>query len=214
MKSLFLAVCLGLMTGRVFGQGQVIMSTAVGDTYAKFSNTVSASFFTGGSIYVALYWSTNAETLAAGGGTQVTNSTAATPVGVNGSGIATNTPSGFVASTTGGGNRFIGPRAGQLTYFQLRAWSANSGVYSYGDALTSGDPNVFVSRITGPNAAPIVSATPTLNSLANPPVLAWNPGSTSSSQAISVAMDPVPEPSTIALVGLGLAGLIFIRRRR
>jgi hypothetical protein len=223
MKKLIVAACVGLTSLVAFGQGQVVLSTSASGTYAKFSNTVSSTFFGGSSVYIGLYWAADQATLASGGGTLAlyagTNSVTGgfNAAGTNGTGLAIMTGGGFVATTTFGGNRFTSlAQAGQTTYFQLRAWSA--GYSTYADALASGSSSVFVSRYDPADprgfVAPIVTAQTSASSSSPVNTVLWNPTATAAAQAISIAMDPVPEPSTIALVGLGLAGLIFIRRRK
>jgi hypothetical protein len=216
MKKLLLTAGVALASYGAFAQGLVGMNTSGNGAYAKFSNTVSSVFFTGNQIYVALYWAPDAATLAAGGGTQVTNSASGTPVGIGGAGIATNNAAGFITGSTLGGNRFIAGQAGVSTFFQLRAWSSSSGALTYADAVAAAaiDPNIFLTHTSGTGAAPIVSATPTPDALTAPPAILWNAGSTAAAQAIAIPLFAVPEPSTIALIGLGLAGLIFIRRRK
>lgn len=190
-----------------YGQGQVAINTAAGNAYVKYTNTVAGGYASGNSFYAGLYWATDAATLAAGGGTLVANG------GTNGTGLAifgSGGAAGYVAATTFGGNRTILPQAGVLTFFQLRAWSSTFS--SYAAALT-GDSTTLISKLTGPGASPIVSATPTAANGVPVPQILWAPGSSASAPFVAELV-PVPEPSTIALVGLGLAGLYFIRRRK
>jgi hypothetical protein len=84
--------------------------------------------------------------------------------------------------------------------FQVRAWTASSGA-DWNTALASGSGNagktgVFENATGNPAASP-----PT-----NPALLTgWN---------APLIVTPIPEPSTIALAGLGLASLLVIRRRK
>jgi hypothetical protein len=217
MRKLIIAMCAGLATLAAFGQGQVVLTTSSPETYAKFSNAITGTFYTGDSLYVGLYWAPDQATLENGGGTLATASQTNTisggllPAGTNGTGLAIMTAGGFIGATTFGGNRFTSlAQAGQVTYFQLRAWSP--GYDTYADALASGLPQVVVSAISGVGAAPIVAAVPTATPAGVVNNVLWNPGATTSGQAIAIGI-AVPEPSTIALVGLGLAGLVLRRRR-
>jgi len=202
----------------VLGQSAVSMNTAGANTYARFTTSVgSGSYMTNGSLYVALYWAATSNELYTGHGTMATNATAGTLAGIAGHpGIATNSANGLVNVASGGGNRYIGVpgvgREGVVTYFQLRAWTG--GYSTYEDAVASGSPAVDVSRFAGANMAPIITNTPSIGALGFVGPCAWNPGSSSSAQSIFIAMDPVPEPGTIALIGLGVTTLIFIRRRK
>jgi hypothetical protein len=217
MKKLLLTAGVALASFGVLAQGLVVMNTSGFNAYAKFSNLVSSVFFTGNQIYVALYWATDAATLAAGGGNLATNMAADTPGGTNGTGVAILNSLGFITSGTFGGNRFIEGRAGQSTFFQLRAWTANSGVFTYAEAaaMVFIDTSIIISQVSGTLAAPIVQATPSADALSLPSQIQWNPGATTASQTIGIPLAVlIPEPSTIALIGLGLAGLVFISRRK
>lgn len=207
MKKLIIAAISCAVAVCAFGQGQVSMNTAGAGAYVKFSNTVANAWAVGDAFRAGLYWASDAATLQAGGGTLVGG-----PGGTNDTGLAifTGGTGGFVAGTTFGGNRTIASRAGLSTFFQLRAWS--TGFASYEAAVASGQSGVLRSLVTGANSAPVVSAVPTPDSLAIVPSILW--GGPSSSAPMVVSLVPVPEPSVIALGVLGLAGALFIRRRK
>jgi len=200
MKKLFLTAFACITTLVAFGQGVVSINTAGANAYVKYSNTVDSVLCSGTLFNAGLYWASDSATLASGGGSLV--------VGL--ANFGTGTSSGYVLGTTGGGNRTIASQAGTLTYFQLRAWS--TGFSDYASAL-AGPAGTLFSVISGPNAAPIVSATPTSTSGQSPTVIAWAPGS-SSGAPLFVNLIAVPEPSVIALGVLGLGGLLFLRRRK
>jgi len=105
-----------------------------------------------------------------------------------------------------GGSRTIPTVAGGLqAYFQVRVWEASAGatwdVASVRPgALVGGDTTGYRGPIIGPYQ------TAALGSGANPPP------NLVGLQSFSLYV--VPEPATIALGALGLAGLLFIRRRK
>ncbi|MBE0544087.1 MAG: PEP-CTERM sorting domain-containing protein [Verrucomicrobia bacterium] len=109
--------------------------------------------------------------------------------------------------TGGGAGYFVGGTqvvpgvaGGATAWVQILAWDTTAGA-SYAAALASGMDNVYgfsgiFSVVTGnPNAEP--PGTPAL---------------LTGLESFSLVV--VPEPSTIALAGLGLAGLLLFRRRK
>jgi len=207
-----------VVTRCTFAQGLVSMSTCIHDSYVRYSNTVTGVWVSGSDTLAGLYWAENAQTLASGGGHLIRGG------GTNQTGLAvflTGKAAGFIGSTSFGGNRTVESRVGQLTYFQVRAWSA--GFDSYEAAAGSGRPDVLISRLTGEGAAPVAGAVPSPTIISPPPWIPWAPGSPTldpvvvwmvSAGLTTDRIVPVPEPSTIAMVGLGLLGLLFIRRRK
>jgi hypothetical protein len=192
-----------------YGQGLVGMNSVQTGAYVRFSNDVAnvavargwvanAAGSTQGSLgYVnsGLYWSFASDPM---------TMHLVEPLATFGTGST----AGMITTTSGGGTRTVLNGASPVTtaaYFQLRAWSGPFATYEL--ALASGDPNVLVSKLT----APIVSATPSTASGLPATIIRWGGSSTA---PILVEMVPAPEPSTLALVGLGLMGLIFIRRRK
>lgn len=98
-----------------------------------------------------------------------------------------------------------------IVFFQIRGWSANAGL-TWAEAQpiieAKSDPAVFFGESVIGQVAPKVA-----------PATALNVFTMTASGANGVPIDgfdlvPVPEPSTFALIGLGLAGLYFIRRRK
>lgn len=203
-KLVLLSAVLGIAGTAAFGQGTVALLTSSLNAYVKFSNTVSQTFYTSASVpalAIGVYSASDAATLQSGGGSLFGGST-----------LATLNFGGYINGSTGGGNKTDVSRAGLTTYFQLRAWTG--GYATYAEAIAAGQaaPNtVWATLLT----APVVSANPTADSLALVPTLAWNPGSSATSMALGIPVSPVvPEPSVIALGVLGLAGALFIRRRK
>jgi hypothetical protein len=119
-------------------------------------------------------------------------------------------PANFSTVAAQAGLFFGGPRTVPLTPLgtgvitaQIRVWDTASGS-SYAAALASGNPNTLVGEsilfqvtLADPSLVPPGIPT-TMTALNGHP---WN-------------VHPVPEPSTLALAGLGLAGIMMLRRRK
>lgn len=203
MKKLLTLAIIGATAVGAFAQGVIGINTAGANAYVRFSNTVASAWASGNSYMMGVYWADSAATLSGGGGTLIANG------GTNGTGLAIFTSgvgAGYVAASTFGGNRTISERAGAPIFVQLRAWSA--GYSSWTEAGASGLGNVLWTQ-----NGPITSATPTATSSTPVSPVLWAPGSSSSNPFV-VSLVPVPEPSVIALGVLGLAGALFIRRRK
>jgi hypothetical protein len=99
---------------------------------------------------------------------------------------------------------------GVSVYFQVRAWSLNAGVdwATVAPKIAAGtDASIWFGESTIGQV--VAKAAP------NTPNNIWTVVAGAGNLPIDgFTLASVPEPSTIALVGLGLAGLVFIRRRK
>ena len=86
--------------------------------------------------------------------------------------------------------------------FQIRGWTYSGGT-SYEQALSSADPNV----VTGESAMGYVALLAVPNPA--PPLFGTDAG-----QVGGFVLGAIPEPATLAIGGLGAAGLLFFRRRK
>lgn len=96
-----------------------------------------------------------------------------------------------------------GLTAGQSGSFQVRAWS--SAFASYDAAKTAGGPTGASATFTNPSGGAVDPGTGTTGPAAS--LSGFTSGFTVSGAVI-------PEPSTVALAGLGLGALLLIRRRK
>jgi hypothetical protein len=214
MKQIMLASTLLLAALSAGAQGRVGMNSVQAGAYVRFSNVVTRAWAENvpgsepgsvGWISVGLYWGYDPSHL----------DYLAGPLATMGS----NVTGGMVLSSTGGGTRTITDEMNlpvtSPVYFQLRAWT---GSYTtYGEAMASGDPTVNVSRNNGLLSAPIVMATPNRAAILPVTVIpwggnGWNPLVVEIGPLVS-DFGAVPEPTLIALLGVGLTGLIFARKR-
>lgn len=205
MKRILLTMAICVSAALAYGQGAVNVNTWTSGSYIKYSNTVASAWATGSNVVTwALYYGSSAGSLQMLPG----------EIGADGF-----SPSGaFIGAITGstGGGRKVTPDAagpaGTFLYFQIRAWSV--GFSSYEDAIQHGTSATLVSDlsvapIAYTNIASLVgSPSPPL-----PTTIQFTPGRTSSTFLI-VPLIPIPEPGIVALTGLGLLGLLCIRRRK
>ncbi|MBI5383972.1 MAG: PEP-CTERM sorting domain-containing protein [Verrucomicrobia bacterium] len=200
LKKAALLATLALSHGTAFGQGWVCLNTVSTDAYVRYGFinglTGESGWCSGERFYAGLYWATDRRTLETGGGTLVRGG------GTNDTGLAvfTTSPDGFVSTITFGGNRRLFERAGQLTFFQLRAWSAP---YERWEAvMATGSWHDYWTCVSGGCGSPIVTATPTADPLSPVPQILWAPGSSSADPRV-VMMVVIPEPNSLALLALG-----------
>jgi len=110
-------------------------------------------------------------------------------------------PQGLITATSG---TVPGVAAGSSADFQLRAWSTEGGNITTWSAavaaFNSGDPLAQIGWTPIIASAPLGGG-PTIT----PNATGWNSFS---------LIEPVPEPTTLALAGLGAAGLLLFRRRK
>jgi hypothetical protein len=112
------------------------------------------------------------------------------------------------AGKFGAASADAGVAGGTVVWYQIRGWSANAGA-TWAEAsarVQANDASVwFGQSAVGQFATVAAPSTP------------GNVFTTTIPGNIAIdgfTLASVPEPSTIALIGLGLAGLIFIRRRK
>jgi hypothetical protein len=169
----------------VLAQGQIVFTTFGSGVAAPATNAVTMSA-AGGATYLAqLFYGTPGQT--EDQFVPLTNAPARFNAG------------GYVTSSSGGGTRFIG-FVGEAQ-FQVRAWSAalgdnfNSAFTAWQASAPSADAVLGRSKIVTVNALAVPAPPPALTGLTGYMLL------------------PVPEPSVLALVGVGLLGLLIRRRK-
>jgi len=191
MKKLILAAMTLGLAATMYGQGSINFANN-STTLVTTNSTVGATTGTGAAVrtdfHVALYWgvlgSTEAQLI------QIGNVAPGSPLnGRINAGIYT------TGNATTGGNDAM---------FQVRGWTGNFANYdaAYAAAL-AGDATVLVGKSAvwqNPTGVLPAGATPNFNFGAG----GFN----------GLVLTPVPEPSTIALAGLGAASLLLFRRRK
>ena len=188
MKKLILTVALGVASVAAFAQGTLNFANGGSGLVARVYQTDGTTGLSGSAWSADLYW-------AAG---TVANSALLNPLGL---------PATFstIASQAGlffGGPRTVPGAAGaSVITAQIRVWDTASGS-SYAAALANpgalvGESILFQVTLADPGLTPPGIPT-TMTALNGHP---WN-------------VHVVPEPSTLALAGLGLAGMMMLRRRK
>jgi len=207
MKKQLLAVIssVALIAGgtSAFGQAQVVFANN-GSTLLSISNQTthvsSLMFGPAGTFDIGLY-------MGASGATDISQmqlvDLATSPNAPTSSFFTAGSFSGGTVATPGNVANTINFQAGTQYAFIVAAWSAADGS-TYAAALASGDANGY----TGLSALGFVTP------LA-PPSGAPNTFGTAAGQVGGFTLvTPVPEPTTLALGGLGAAALLMFRRRK
>jgi hypothetical protein len=212
MKKTLVALLFCALGGLAYGQGQVTVSTSKTACWMRFSNTVlqawaGQSTSPGNAANAAIEWG-----LYYGSDKDHLNNL------LVGGTLYQGTTAGFMGTIyESAGTKTLSTAGRVSTAFQLRAWSA--GYASWDAAKNSGDASAVYSVLTETPVITVAPGDPTQSPPDLPALIKWGsstvgqPGNAAGT-AMIVELVPVPEPSIIALAGLGLAGLIFIRRRK
>jgi hypothetical protein len=192
MKRLFLTAVLGVVCVSSFAQGTLNFANGGSGLVARVYGTDGTTGLAGSAWSADLYW-------AAG---TVANSALLNPL---------NLPATFSTVAAQAGLFFGGPRTipgaagGSVITAQIRVWDTASGS-SYAAAVANPSPNTLVGesimfqvRLADPHPIGAPPEIPTTMTALN---------------GHPFGLDIIPEPSTPALAGLGLAGMLLLRRRR
>jgi len=196
MKKLVIAsLALAFASTLAFGQGQISFLSRGGGVDAPVTNIVTGQRVSGTGYLAQLYY----------GPAGASESSLVTFGGTTAANFATATLAGYVITSTGGGVRTVdlsipGVVAGQPTSFQLRAWEASLGA-TWELAFPAWQSGA-AGPVLGKSAIISTKTSATIAETAQP-LLGLQ----------GFNLTPVPEPSVIALGALGLAALLYRRRK-
>jgi hypothetical protein len=198
MKKILVTLTAGLLACSAFGQGSVLFATRGGGVDARVRDSLTGLFADGTAYSAQLYYSAPGAgegsmqpVVTTSGGSTVGN---AVTFGTGG------TLGGYIVSGLGGaGIRYVSDpaRFGAPTDFQVRAWQASLGS-TWEIALNNWSGSTVLGKsaiVTVTTSASAIQTAPPLTGLA------------------AFTLDPVPEPSVIALGAIGLVGLLWRRRK-
>lgn len=190
---------MGLVSFSVFGQGAITFGTFGGGVTALATNIVTGLPVSGNGYLAQLYYGAAGATEAQLVPCPLQNGTVPAPARFGASGPVL----GYIVASTGGGTRYANAAVvapGENTAFQIRAWDATLGAdWDIAQAAWMSGP-------IGPglgSSSIITTKTSATSSSATPPLTGMT----------SFTLRPVPEPSVIALGALGLAALLYRRRK-
>jgi len=190
MKKLILSTAALIAAVSSNGQGVVsIASGGAGTCIVSNSVTGATSKIAAGGYTFGIYVASTVAGL----------STATPIVTFNNNGFA-----GIISGTTS--FTIAGVTAGTQYDYEVKGWS-NDGATSYESFIAS--PAANAGGIMAAGVGAVGTITPLAVGSTSPA-----PNIFASAANIPILLTPVPEPSTIALAGLGIAGLIAIRRRK
>ena len=187
MKKLILTVALGVACVSAFAQGQLNFANFGSGANAPVYDTDGTTKLAGTAFQADLYWAPGT----------VTDSTVLTALGQ---------PANFASSGyfLGGSRTIAGQPGGSTITGQVRVWDTADGS-SWAAAVAAGQGGSLTARVGESVLFQISLATvppntpPSLTGLNGQPLFKLN---------------PVPEPSALALAGVGLAGMLVLRRRK
>lgn len=183
-KQVLTLAALVAFAGSAFGQGQVTLANNA-SSLIRVNDAVAGAPAAIGSLSFQLYYGP--------AGTPEGSLVAVGPV------VGTSTVlAGRIANTVIDIPTAVVP-AGSAATFQIWAWDSSYASYALAFA---GNALVGKSALFTANTSPNIAPPPTPTSLAG-----LYPG-------FAVSAEVIPEPSTFALAGLGLAGLLLFRRRK
>jgi hypothetical protein len=206
MKKLLLAALVGSMAYYGYGQGLVSFANTATTSIHTNNGVTSGNVSTAPNLfYYGLWVTTSNSTTAAMDLVTLSNSltlVAGQPLGVN------STIGGGIIVLPGGANTApttydTGLPSATAIFVQVRAWDQALGTTGYQNAM--GNPGHWWGASVIGNA--VTTAAPALGAAI------WSSSTAGKLPRFDINLQ-VPEPSTIALVGLGLMGLVFIRRRK
>ena len=208
MKKLLLTLTLGAAVVSAYGQGSVGFSNPAANRLSTqvAGSAASSASTNGGMLEFGMFWGV--------GATQPASLTLLqTQLGVN-----STTGAGLIASPLDGKTGLSNVALPATTapgetdiWLQIRGWSASFGT-DWAAAKTA-----FAAPV--PGTAYGESAIVNINALGNPAVSGvpiWQAASGTNPKLINAFVIPIaaiPEPTTMALAGLGLASLLIFRRR-
>lgn len=196
-RTLLVIAAMAVSAMTMYGQGRILFNNYVSGNAISIAagSAQDPAAYIGADYTVQLLWAPGTLDQAAWDAATKSSSTAVAMFGATGVAPG-HGPAADGAGLFDGGTVAMGGPGGTYT-FQVVAWY-NGGTYSTFSAASAAGKNIGMSALFTGNAT--VSPTPAQNTTF--------PSFTLNSGAI------IPEPSTFALAGLGLAGLAIFRRRK
>jgi hypothetical protein len=218
MKKLLLTLSAVIgVSAAAFGQGSVLLQDGATpdfggvSTAGTNSNDGTVSHYYTGSLTLEIFAIQNASLATL----QADQSGLLADAGNNVAAMALLTADGFGLQTINGGSNIVVAASGGTFQVGSAATIGNSGTITP-SGTTVNTEYVLYGSINGGASFGILALNPSVTGAAAPGTPAnmnsiW-PGS--SSQAFNLYLQPVPEPTTLALAGLGGLSMLFLRRRK